>query len=289
MYWTSDGLKMTREEYDEHAKFCAKMDIDKLKRNIGKLVIIKCKQDGDKRVYVGTFEACHDALTKYGWWNTFTLAENPVEHAGLYLAVIKDFKLDKNGFLNMHVDVRYNIDNLNPHSDAWDYFRYTGMFAREYMKANKCGRFNVEELERYFEKKNFESDSMFAKRLLGLWMAGTITEKEILDCLNAPTDREKEIEAIIVKSIRENKEFCERYILTSKKIRAEYDAPGFGFENAKDWLYRKEREYDTLKLGDDNKELAEKTELVCLYWKNKKLAEKEAKRQARLAAKASKN
>lgn len=40
-----------------------------------------------------------------------------------------------------------------------------------------------------------------------------------------------------------------------------------------------------MKLGDENLPLAQKTELVCLYWEAKKMEEKAAKKAARKAKK----
>lgn len=283
MYLTREGFKMTKEEHEDFARFCAKNDIEKLKKQIGKYVMVQCRNDGDERVYLKTFEAVSDVFAKDGWWNTFTLSDTK-NKKGLYFAKIKDFRIDRNGFLNMLVTIEYSVSGINPYSEVWSYFRMTKIFAKDYMKALYYD-FNEEALERHFEKDESMSDEMFAINLLRKFIEGEVSEEEILKCLHEPTDKEKEIRSIIMSVMKNDKKFEETYPRTTKKLKVEMDKFGLSYELAEEWLIRKEHEFCRMKLGDENLPLAQKTELVCLYWEAKKMEEKAAKKAARKAKK----
>ena len=65
------------------------------RHNIGKYLICESREDGSTRLFIrNVTNVIEDSYKKEGWWNTFTITENPTSK-GLWLAKAVEYRLDE--------------------------------------------------------------------------------------------------------------------------------------------------------------------------------------------------
>lgn len=64
-----------------------------------KFVMVEAREDGATRLFVQSLFSIENAERKNGWWNTFTICEQP-QKAGTYIAKIVNVRKDKKGYPN---------------------------------------------------------------------------------------------------------------------------------------------------------------------------------------------
>lgn len=295
-------IRATKEDYDEYARFYAKNHINDLKREeVGKLVLCESRKfENATRLYIHRFDSIDDAYKKDGWWDTFTISESKCNKAGFYLCEIKDFRIDRNGFLNMVVIPKHYIGTeVNMDSDAWDYFFGSGIFTFYYKSHHRYHqtRFNISALHKMFEddvKRIKESEMEFPYRkisyfILEQYISGKITMEQIEQALNEKDDFEKLAEDLNFQlsryGISEKNKYA-AYPLLLKKLPTDNGIfkGYYTTDCTMKYLDRKNYEYDHLKLGTES-ELLARVEAVLQYWVDIKAKEKEERKKKRKALK----
>lgn len=268
------------------------------KTEVDKWVLVEAKEDATTRLFIHRFNRWMSAFHKDGWWDTFTICDNPV-CKGYYLARIKGFRIDKNGYLNMMViPLKHIGSEIDEDSPAWCYFNRAGLFSRQYGNSIKKGPYNVQNLESAFvpEINNITGE---IKKILGNkylddfklksififteYLYGKVSLEEINNLLNKPLPP-KEEEILARKLYLNAKEFADEYPLTVKKLPKD---PSFGWvtiDSIESFLIRKWYEYDSLQLGNETQYL-KRVEAVLKYWDDIHKKEKEVKKEKRKAAK----
>lgn len=279
------------------------------KSELGLLLLCEARNDGDTRLFISQFSFLMDDFTKNGWWDTFTISKEPCKK-GFYLCTIEEFRIDRNGYLNVVVKPSRFLETFieeNKESDAWDFLFRSNMFSTRYARRMSCGLLNVDALIEKYEEEfkrselylnskpdeiKFFSTSLFAKYLLEQYLINEITLEEIAIELKKPPYVETLAREILCV-IRTNSSKFDEYPLLKKK----FPTDKMFVTELVDWLERKSMEFDTLRLGDGNSpeyfvvkeqnknELFERIETVLAYWEDKKALEKAAKKQKRLDSK----
>lgn len=69
--------------------------------NKGKYLICESREDNSTRLYIrNVSNVLADYEQKNGWWNTFTVTRTKTAK-GMWLAEVVEYRLDKNGFVNL--------------------------------------------------------------------------------------------------------------------------------------------------------------------------------------------
>lgn len=298
-------MGFTKEDYDEVAKLSAQMNLETLKtREIGMLILCEAKEEQTTRLYINQFSRVDNILMKDGWWNTFTISDSPCKEIGYYMCEIKNFRVDRNGFLNMIVTIRnYLGTEVDVDSDSWKYFFRSGLFTQRYSGrfSHTKTRFNVEALHELFkteidqiickERERLDgdyicADSMIAKYFLDKYLNGEITLSEIDRALDEKTDLEKLADDLTFQVSRygttaKNK-YAEKYPLLVKKLPCDTGLfeGYYTTECTLRYLERKHYEYLKLKLGTEEN-LLNQVEAVLQYWVDVKKREKEERKKNR--------
>lgn len=305
-----NSLRISKEEYDDFAKTEAVFNIDRLKQcEIGRLVVCDARKENSTRMYIHRLSRIDDIFMKDGWWDTFTISEKPCRKTGYYLCRIKEFRIDRNGYLNMVViPLHYLGTDIDMDSDAWKYFGNRGFFTNYYQSIGYYRtRYNVAALHNLFEEdiakieKNEKerlgddyicADKEIAEFILEKFIAGDITLKDIDKALDEKDDLEKLADDLNLNLERygtnEKNRYAEDYPLLVKKLPVEDHGILKGYYTADctmRYLKRKSYEYTHLNLGSET-ELLRRVEAVLEYWAEKKSKEKEAKKIARKQRKA---
>lgn len=305
-----NSLRISKEEYDDFAKTEAVFNIDRLKQcEIGRLVVCDARKENSTRMYIHRLSRIDDIFMKDGWWDTFTISEKPCRKTGYYLCRIKEFRIDRNGYLNMVVIPLHHLGtDIDMDSDAWKYFGNRGFFTNYYQSIGYYRtRYNVAALHKLFaddikkiEKNEKEclgddyicADKEIAEFILERFIAGDITLKDIDKALDEKDDLEKLADDLNLNLERygtsEKNRYTEDYPLLVKKIPVEDHGILKGYYTADctmRYLKRKNYEYTHLNLGSET-ELLRRVEAVLEYWAEKKAKEKEAKKLARKQRKA---
>ena len=159
-------------------------------------------------MYIHRLSRIDDIFMKDGWWDTFTISEKPCRKTGYYLCRIKEFRIDRNGYLNMVVIPLHHLGtDIDMDSDAWKYFGNRGFFTNYYQSIGYYRtRYNVAALHNLFEEdiakieKNEKerlgddyicADKEIAEFILEKFIAGDITLKDIDKALDEKDDLEK--------------------------------------------------------------------------------------------------
>lgn len=90
---------------------------------IGNFIAVKCRHDGDTRVFIYN-EGINDELSKDGWFNTFTISDEPMKK-GIWIVKFKEAVYDVNWHLNFHVHPRKFIGDTEERvfaNKGWQYF-----------------------------------------------------------------------------------------------------------------------------------------------------------------------
>lgn len=300
-----NSLRISKEEYDDFAKTEAAFNIDRLKQcEIGRLVVCDAREVNTTRMYIHRLSRIDDIFMKDGWWDTFTISEKPCRKTGYYLCRIKEFRIDRNGYLNMVVIPLHHLGaDIDMDSDAWKYFGNRGLFTNYYhSKGYYRTRYNVAALYNLFandiakiEKNEKErlgdnyicADKKIAEFIMEKFLAGDITLADIDTALDEKDDLEKLTDDLNLNLERygtsEKNRYTEDYPLLVKKIPLEDHGILKGYYTADctmRYLKRKSYEYTHLNLGSET-ELLRRVEAVLEHWEEKKAKDKKAKKLAR--------
>lgn len=299
------GTRTTREEYEELAKLSAKINLNDLKNSeIGKFVLCECREENATRLYIHRFDLVDDLFKKDGWWDTFTISNSPCKEKGYYLCEIQNFRLDRNGFLNMMVSPKHYIGiDADAESDAWDYFFTSGLFTRHYRSSSiNRTRFNVEALHKLYEgdihniiatekerlgDNYISAGSKITKFIMDKYINGEISLIDIEKALDEKSDLEKLADDLTTNvkhygSDAKNK-YVSNYPLLVKKLPVEEYGLCKGYYTTDAtirYLNRKDFEYAQLHLGNET-DLLKRVEAVLRYWVDIKMKEKEEKKRKR--------
>lgn len=305
-----NSLRISKEEYDDFAKTEAVFNIDRLKQcETGRLVVCDAREVHTTRMYIHRLSRIDDIFMKDGWWDTFTISEKPCRKTGYYLCRIKEFRIDRNGYLNMVVIPLHHLGtDIDMDSDAWKYFGNRGFFTNYYQSIGYYRtRYNVAALHKLFaddikkiEKNEKEclgddyicADKEIAEFILERFIAGDITLKDIDKALDEKDDLEKLTDDLNLNLERygtnEKNRYAKDYPLLVKKLPVEDHGILKGYYTADctmRYLKRKSYEYTHLNLGSET-ELLRRVEAVLEHWEEKKAKDKKAKKLARKQRKA---
>lgn len=195
--------------------------------NKGKYVICESREGFGSRMFIRTVTNIFtDGMRKKGWWDTFTLSTHEVS-LGLWLCSVIEYKLDKNGYINLKVDPIVPVPELKFHlmfediNGSWNSPAIELMVGRGFISQYQFYSFrnlNIEELKKRYPK--YAELDNFNIELLKDWLKEEITLKEIEDALNTKTSYEELLDKLFVACCYSdrNKDFAE-YPLSIKKIK----------------------------------------------------------------------
>jgi len=248
---------------------------------IGKFVLCQAKEDNITRLFIHQFSKWMSAFTKEGWWDTFTICEKSCVK-GFYLCQIEEFKIDKNGYLNMVVYPNKFIGEvIDEDAIAWDYLHMTNKFADKYKSQHWRARFNFANLNNIFNER-FEASgySNMENFIFAGFIQGEITLEEISDALEEKYEIEK-----LAEDINGNlKKYSEKYPLLVKKLPKDESWGMYMTRCTVNYLQDKSYEYDRLKLGNENN-ILNQVEEVFKYWEEVHKVQKEKKKAEKKLAK----
>lgn len=266
------------------------------KEEKGKIIFCESREDDSTRLFIHRLSYMMNALTKNGWWDTFTISSQKCKK-GLYLCVIDSFRVDRNGYLNAIVTPKkYLGEQIDEESAAWDFFFETGLFCRHYHGFRRYHeRFNVTHLLSLYEeevdaiideKKKMGDDCISAymescNYIFNKFIADEVTLEEIANALDEKTELQKLSEDLTINVARDSEKYS-NYPLICKKLPVKDGY--YSVFTTEEWLQRKTWEYEDLKLGD-SKDILDRVEAVLQYWVDFHEKEKAARKAARKAAK----
>ena len=255
--------------------------LNKTEKN--KIILCEAREDNVSRLFIHQFSYWSNALTKSGWWDTFTISKLFCKK-GLYLCSIDEFRIDRNGFLNLVVSpLKYLGEDISEESSAWDLFSYTGRFCAKYQVRKDFPRFNIDNLFNiYIEGDRPEYISECCDYIFNKFLNDEISLQEIEVALDEKDAIEK-LSEDLVKNIARGTDKYLKYPLICKKLPN--DDGTYRFCDVESWLRRKLLEYKSLHL-DGCEDILDKVEAVLQYWVDFHKKEKEAKKAAKKAAKA---
>lgn len=170
--------------------------------NKGKYFICEAREDGDTRLFIRTVtDMLTDAFKKEGWWDVFTVTRKPVSK-GIWLAKAIEYRTDRNGHLNLVAEPIMPMDDIQFHSlfsfkanGTWESVACWLIVSESHMFFDSYGfqhhgifNPNLDALVAKFpELKNMSLQEM-GEIMLGKFLEGETTLKEIEDCLNELTE-----------------------------------------------------------------------------------------------------
>ena len=267
----------------------------------GKFVICKCKEKNSSRLFLHRLSHIYTSMTKEGWWDTFTIGTKKCKYDGYYLCEIVEFRLDKNGWLNLLVNPKYCLGGyINEESSSWKFFMSSGLFSKEYVipSKNLSSRLNVsnllshysEKYDKYLEdnKEYYEKYGTLqapAKFFVEMFINDEIELEDMDILLEEKFDDEKIIEEIFSQFKKGIGEYVEKYPLIYKRFVAN------------DWMFESKlvdyinNAYYGIKKSSYTDNIVERMYFVeeqLNVYEEKKKKEKEEKKAKRLAKKQSK-
>lgn len=159
-----------------------------------KLVVATAKDDNTTRLFVRSIVTHTDVRLKEGWWNTFTITNKPC-NKGMYICRIDDVRKDKSGYPIFVVTPIIPIDEAVLASrEMTTMFKGSRLFVESYLDWSS---YNID----YLGKKIAEIDDIDIRHMdhrdiercaTTLFINGKITQEQIVEWMNEPTDWEKE-------------------------------------------------------------------------------------------------
>ena len=221
------------------------------KTETGKWILCEAREEGSTRLFIHRFNFLASALTKNGWWDTFTVSKKPVIK-GYHLARIESFRIDRNGYLNMVVmPLKFLGEEMDEEQSAWRYFFKTNQFSRLYGDPQIFLPLNIENLESAFEdemkqKSNDLGGSLYRSNfIMDKYLNGEVALDKICELLDEPLPPNEE--EVMAKEILHNPNaFADEYPLLIKKLPKDpwLDRPTI--ETVESYLIRKGYEYTAL-------------------------------------------
>jgi hypothetical protein len=283
--------------------------------NKGKYVLCETRPEhGNNRLFIRTMtDNISDAMSKRGWWKTFTLSKEPVAE-GLWLCEIEYYRTDKNGYLMMIVKTVKKVPKI-AQSMLWHDENGTWNSPAIHMMVVNCRKFlsdynfseyrhgNIDAFLKAFpqyNKENITLNNNFEKMchaVLMDWLDEKIKLKEIEDALNMPTEYESLL-SMIRNSILKDKfdpEFEAKYPNFVKKIRLSenhgeksifWDYEVLSTRKIDDYITRNAYSYDDAvnagKIKENNAEtILDKVEAILQYRSDLKKQERLARKNAK--------
>ena len=294
------NIAIVNEELRESGFYSLQKDnLNKTEK--GKFVICQCKEKDSSRLFLHRLSFAHTNMTKEGWWDTFTISTKKCECIGFYLCEIKEFRLDKSGWLNLLVKPKcYLGEFLHEFSISWNFFMSSGLFCKEYVipTKNMSRRLNVsnllshykEKYDKYLEnnKDYYETYGTLqapARFFLEMFMNYEIELEDMDILLEEKFDDEKIIEEIFSQFKKGIGEYVEKYPLIYKRFVAN------------DWMFESKlvdyinNAYYGIKKSSYTDNIVERMYFVeeqLNVYEEKKKKEKEEKKAKRLKKKQSK-
>lgn len=203
--------------------------------NVGKYLICESREDDSTRLFIrNVTNTLVDAEQKEGWWNTFTVTKTKTPK-GLWLAKVVEYRLDRNGFLNLEVETIVPVDDIKFHdlfsfklgNGTWNGIGWWLMMVRSeaFLKEYKFEIYSFHEpnydalVERFPELSGLYQNEM-GKVILLKYLRNETSVEEIEECLNKPSDWE-ELVTNIQKSVANHtveKLYGERYPVFAGKV-----------------------------------------------------------------------
>ncbi len=269
--------------------------------NIGKYLICESRENDSTRLFIrNVTNTLIDAFEKKGWWNTFTTTKTKTPK-GIWLSKVVEYRLDRNGFLNLEVETvlpmdgikfqkLFQSDNGTWNSIAWWLMMVcSDVFLKEYdFQRYSFYEPNYDALVERFPDANGLSEKGMGKLMLFKYLRNETTLEEIEECLNKPTDWEnfvKEIQNSVANGTLD-KFYGEKYPVFASKIRGNVITGDYIYRDTVErYLKRQLRQCEDL-VRDNKIEAVEgnwldKIETVLQYRKSLKDAEKAAKKEKR--------
>lgn len=174
--------------------------------NVGKYLICESREDDSTRLFIrNVTHALVDAYKKEGWWNTFTVTKTKTPK-GLWLSKVIEYRLDRNGFLNLEVETIMPVDNVKFHNlfsfksdnGTWNGIGWWLMMVKSniFLKEYDFPIYSFHEpnydalIERFPEASGLRQDEI-GKVMLFKYLRNETTLEEIEECLNKHTDWEE--------------------------------------------------------------------------------------------------
>ena len=162
----------------------------------GQLLIATANNDGDTRLFVRSVNPMTDLRKKSGWWNTFTITQNPCD-AGTFICRVLRVKTDKNGYPIFVVTPIVRIDESLILCDEVMYlFCMSGMFTEDGYGWNSA--YNHVYLEEQIEAISFVPQTnsnhhiVVIQEAVRLFINGTVCRDQLVAWLHEPTDWQKQ-------------------------------------------------------------------------------------------------
>lgn len=234
--------------------------------DVGKFLICESREDASTRLFIrNVTNEFDDSNKKEGWWNTFTVTDDPT-HKGLWLARAIEYRLDKNGFLNLKVKPILQINDVSfrtlfsfeskdgtwESSAWWLMMGQSDAFLSEY-EFHWYGCIhnpNIDELTKKFPELKGYDLKVIGKIILNKFLKRKVTIKEIEECLNKPCDWEVLIEDVFEAVARGNTKeiYGEKYPLFANKIMHNVGRNLFGcyISDVENYIRRQMDYYDEI-------------------------------------------
>lgn len=227
-----------------------------LQKELGKFVLCESDKEETTRLFLHRFDSITSALHKNGRRDIFITTE-VICRKGFYLCSIKEFRTDKNGYLNMIVTPsKFLGEEVNEDCSAWTYLFLSGKFSTKYTCTSHHSRFNIRKLENIFSSRFSKRYEYYPKGdcetlpcfLLNEFKSDKVSLEEISSALDEWYEIEKATREIIYGIGLENKTFLNKYpLLTSNAPKGELNSVA-SFDEVQNWLKAKQHEYK-LKAG----------------------------------------
>lgn len=196
MYFDNYG-----KEYDSLVtEFGEEKAFSRYRKQKGKFVVVNAREDNTTRLFIQSLYDIENIDRKDGWWNTFTICDEP-QKVGMYIAKIIDVRKDKDGYPNfialpvIPLDI---IDICNDNSvwttmkrrnALWGFFKETNLFTEHMCGALNGIGFNIPAIYRKLNisENKYTHTDMYKLAMTDVF-CGNITLKEIVNLLCSPTD-----------------------------------------------------------------------------------------------------
>lgn len=230
--------------------------------NKGKYLVCEARDNAATRLFVrNVTNPVVDAAQKKGWWNIFTVTKNPTSK-GLWLAQVVEYRLDRNGYLNLEVETVLPIDDIKFHmlfestDGTWNSIAWWLMMvcSNAFLSEYHFEQFSFHEpnfvaLVNRFPELDGLMPTEMGKVMLHKYLRNEASLEEIEQCLNTLTDWEqlcKDIQVAVANHTVEPK-YGEKYPMFAKKVVGNVLRDGFVNRNdVENYLQRQINFYDEL-------------------------------------------
>lgn len=231
-----------------------------------KYVLCESRDDyKDGRMFIRTLtDTLTDTDNKQGWWNTFTLSTKVVP-TGIYLCQIKEYKLDRNGYLNLLVSPLVEVPKLklkcmfSSSNGTWNSTAVHLMLVgcRKFLPEYSFREYRSGNIKAFLEKfpqyAEIDDYSYMCNVVLMDWLSGDIELKDIEDALNTPTDFEALIKKVqkavargtIADEFPEYPNFAKKIAL-SENSESHFMEGYIGYQEVEDYIERNVDSYERM-------------------------------------------